>query len=927
MDADDKKEGPFTFQKEKEEDDRDFDLANSEPDAPLPLTVTSRVLYMLGDITAGPAYRFAQWLELVRKRSSKYRASGFPHRPYHVERMPLSQEEYNVDIKITPPEQGIEISLWERLGKADMLDIESSTFSWSTLSSLHHTEHSSSTEHSEDEMNKALEVTVNSGGVVFFALFNQPENDESSPKEAAAVIKFSSSRMATQSERLGYEFAKWLGVRTPQARVIHNASPEWLQIKEAAAKDAAIAEGDEIGEMTCSELLEALELSRCLLLMNYVHGSPLLENSNAFESREVAEKTAAALGRILMLDLVIRNEDRLPCRQLRWRGNSANLLLAEKVPGANIDALEVAFDSAIKRYRPKVIRALQKERRATSIDSRLSPPQPGLVAQSSDVSEVIESPKSSNSVRSLTLYESVFPDSHIVAIDSGVPRRPPAGKRSNDQANYPKLVELLINSSEYALQLLHEITGGKLGASPGTVDATTDFRESEMISVVHEFRSGFRAALRDLQGFHIFLVTLHQKLDGLLRAFLSVINKSSCGDIEKEELVVPETPSPAKGIEVHCPSSPSKERIIGDHTTDLNDSESQRTVVRPPSSGHRESLDSCSPLSREGWHGKFGRGSGEPLRSLRLTSKLRDFHRFAKVDSELYKELEQWNDMLKNDAIKLCQENNFTTGFFEGSDTNYVVDAYELKVRLEHILERIGLISDAANTEKPSPISGGLFIGGALAARSVYTLQLLGITHILCLCSNEIGQEDSQFPELFEYKNFSICDNEDTNISEIFQEAHDFINQVEQIGGKVLVHCFEGKSRSATLVLAYLMLRKNFTLLEAWNALKQAHRRAQPNDGFARILLELDQKLHGRVSMEWQQRRPVMKVCPICGKNAGLSSSSLKLHLQKAHKKLSSGSVDSAMNMEIQKALDALKISRGGSVSPTQRQSHSMTEE
>lgn len=57
-----------------------------------------------------------------------------------------------------------------------------------------------------------------------------------------------------------------------QARVIHNAGPEWQQIKEAAekAKDAAIAEGDEIGEITCSELLEALELSRCLLVMKYV---------------------------------------------------------------------------------------------------------------------------------------------------------------------------------------------------------------------------------------------------------------------------------------------------------------------------------------------------------------------------------------------------------------------------------------------------------------------------------------------------------------------------------------------------------------------------------------------------------------------------------------------------------------------------------
>jgi len=36
--------------------------------------------------------------------------------------------------------------------------------------------------------------------------------------------------------------------------------------------------------------------------------------------------------------------------------------------------------------------------------------------------------------------------------------------------------------------------------------------------------------------------------------------------------------------------------------------------------------------------------------------------------------------MLKNDAVKLCLEHNFNTGFFEGSDNNTVVDAYELKV-------------------------------------------------------------------------------------------------------------------------------------------------------------------------------------------------------------------------------------------------------
>ena len=50
------------------------------------------------------------------------------------------------------------------------------------------------------------------------------------------------------------------------------------------------------------------------------------------------------------------------------------------------------------------------------------------------------------------------------------------------------------------------------------------------------------------------------------------------------------------------------------------------------------------------------------------------------VDAESSKELEQWNEMLRNDAVKLCQDNNFNTGFFEGSDNNCVIDAYELKV-------------------------------------------------------------------------------------------------------------------------------------------------------------------------------------------------------------------------------------------------------
>ncbi|KAL9265403.1 Dual specificity protein phosphatase PHS1-like protein [Drosera capensis] len=134
--------------------------------------------------------------------------------------------------------------------------------------------------------------------------------------------------------------------------------------------------------------------------------------------------------------------------------------------------------------------------------------------------------------------------------------------------------------------------------------------------------------------------------------------------------------------------------------------ESQRVSYGPSFPGCRDASDTTSPSSRDSWHGKFYKGNGEAVRSLRLTAKLRDFQKYAEIDGVLSKELEQWNEMLRNEAVKMCQEKKFHCAFFEGSDTNSVVDAYELKVRLEYILERISIISEAANTERPSSVTG-----------------------------------------------------------------------------------------------------------------------------------------------------------------------------------------------------------------------------
>lgn len=58
----------------------------------------------------------------------------------------------------------------------------------------------------------------------------------------------------------------------------------------------------------------------------------------------------------------------------------------------------------------------------------------------------------------------------------------------------------------------------------------------------------------------------------------------------------------------------------------------------------------------------------------------------------------------------------------------------------------------------------------------------------------------------------------------------------------MLVHCARGVSRSATLVLAYLMIYERLTVAEAIEAVR-GHRNILPNVGFLEQLRDLDARL------------------------------------------------------------------------------------
>lgn len=74
-----------------------------------------------------------------------------------------------------------------------------------------------------------------------------------------------------------------------------------------------------------------------------------------------------------------------------------------------------------------------------------------------------------------------------------------------------------------------------------------------------------------------------------------------------------------------------------------------------------------------------------------------------------------------------------------------------------------------------------------------------------------------------------IDDDENEPISAHFKECIDFIDSID---GPVLIHCWAGISRSATIVVAYLMTKREMKFKEAIEFVKERRSFICPNDGF-----------------------------------------------------------------------------------------------
>jgi protein-tyrosine phosphatase len=106
------------------------------------------------------------------------------------------------------------------------------------------------------------------------------------------------------------------------------------------------------------------------------------------------------------------------------------------------------------------------------------------------------------------------------------------------------------------------------------------------------------------------------------------------------------------------------------------------------------------------------------------------------------------------------------------------------------------------------------------------------ITHVL----NMAHEVPCFHSHTLNYLHIGARDQPEYDLTQHFDLCNTFIKQAIASGGTVLVHCSAGVSRSATVVISYLIQERGMSLNKATSVVKSKRTIIRPNNGFIKQL-------------------------------------------------------------------------------------------
>lgn len=125
-----------------------------------------------------------------------------------------------------------------------------------------------------------------------------------------------------------------------------------------------------------------------------------------------------------------------------------------------------------------------------------------------------------------------------------------------------------------------------------------------------------------------------------------------------------------------------------------------------------------------------------------------------------------------------------------------------------------------------------MFLGNWASAKSHEVVKHLGITHIV----NATEGCGTPFEGEVRYIKCPLDDAPGANIEQYFGPCVEFIREAKDNGGRVLVHCQMGMSRSSALILLWLMHHRGMSLRDAMMYTRERRPYINPNPGFLQQL-------------------------------------------------------------------------------------------
>ena len=139
-----------------------------------------------------------------------------------------------------------------------------------------------------------------------------------------------------------------------------------------------------------------------------------------------------------------------------------------------------------------------------------------------------------------------------------------------------------------------------------------------------------------------------------------------------------------------------------------------------------------------------------------------------------------------------------------------------------------------------SAIVEGLYLSGARAVRPARIAEL-GVTCVV----NATTELPNAPLEGVQVVAIRVPDEPSADLASHLAVAADIIHEEMSRGGRVLVHCVAGVSRSPALVLAYLVRHGGMALREAFLHVRAVRPSARPNSGFFSQLIEFERDERG----------------------------------------------------------------------------------